>query len=69
MSGIMVLKVHRTNKLLPAGYKLDHDPDVGILRRSEGSVVSYFPIWSLVPTRVLEAAQADLARCGNLWQR
>ena len=69
MSEIAVLKAYRMNKLLPAGYKLDHDPDIGILRRADGSVVAYFPIWSLEAIRVLEEAEADLARGGYVWER
>jgi hypothetical protein len=69
MSEIVVLKAHRTNKLLPAGYKLDHDPEVGILRRADSSVVAFFSIWSLDPIRVLEEAEADLARGGYVWER
>jgi hypothetical protein len=61
MSGLVVLKAHKVNKVLPPGYRVDHDPDVAVLRRPDGSVVSYFPIWSLNPTRLLEAAKLDLA--------
>ncbi len=62
MSEVVVLKVVRTNKVLPPGYELDHDPDVGTLRRSDGSVVAYFPMWSFEPPAALKAAKEDLAR-------
>jgi hypothetical protein len=61
MSGLVVLKAHKVNKVLPPGYRVDHDPDVAILRRPDGSVVSYFPIWSVNPKRLLQAAKLDLA--------
>jgi hypothetical protein len=62
MSGLVVLKAHKVNKVLPPGYRVDHDPDVAVLRRPDGSVVSYFPIWSVNPKRLLQAAKLDLAR-------
>jgi hypothetical protein len=40
---------------------VDHDPDVAVLRRPDGSVVSYFPIWSVNPKRLLQVAKLDLA--------
>jgi hypothetical protein len=61
MSGLVVLKAHKVNKVLPPGYRVDHDPDVAVLRRPDGSVVSYFPIWSTNPTRLLQVAKLDLA--------
>jgi hypothetical protein len=61
MSGLVVLKAHKVNKVLPPGYRVDHDPDVAVLRRPDGSVVSYFPIWSVNPKRLLEVAKLDLA--------
>ena len=61
MSGLVVLKAHKINKVLPSGYLVDHDPDVAVLRRPDGSVVGYFPIWSMNPKRLLEAAKLDLA--------
>jgi hypothetical protein len=69
MSEIGVLKAHKTNKILPPGYKLDHDPDVAILRRADNSVVAYFPIWSFEPTLALGEAEVDLAQEGQLWER
>jgi hypothetical protein len=63
MSGLVVLKAHKVNKVLPPGYRVDHDPDVAVLRRPDGSVVSYFPIWSVNSTRLLQEAKLDLARC------
>jgi hypothetical protein len=64
MSGLVVLKVHKVNKVLPPGYRVDHDPGVAVLRRPDGSVVGYFPIWSMNPKRMLEVAKLDLAnRC------
>jgi hypothetical protein len=63
MSGLVVLKAHKVNKVLPPGYRVDHDPDVAVLRRPDGSVVSYFPIWSMSPKRLLQEAKLDLARC------
>lgn len=61
MSGLVVLKAHKVNKVLPPGYRVDHDPDVAILRRPDGSLVGYFPIWSMNPNRLLQAAKLDLA--------
>jgi hypothetical protein len=61
MSGLVVLKAHKVNKILPPGYRVDHDPDVAVLRRPDGSVVSYFPIWSMNPKRLLQEAKLDLA--------
>ena len=62
MSGLVVLKAHKVNRILPPGYRVDHDPDVAVLRRPDGSVVSYFPIWSMNPKRLLQVAKLDLAR-------
>jgi hypothetical protein len=64
LSVVAVLKAHKTNKVLPLGYGLDHDPDVALLRRADGSVVVYFPMWSFEPLLALEEAEADLARRG-----
>lgn len=61
MSELFVLKAHKVNKVLPPGYRVDHDPDVAVLRRPGGSVVGYFPIWSMDPKRLLQAAKLDLA--------
>jgi hypothetical protein len=61
MSGLVVLKAHKVNKMLPPGYRVDHDPDVAVLRRPDGSVVGYFPIWSMSPERMLRDAERDLA--------
>ena len=61
MSGLVVLKSHKVNKVLSPGYQVDHDPDVAVLRRSDGSVVGYFPIWSMNPKRLLQEAKLDLA--------
>ena len=68
MSEIAVLKAHKTNKILPFGYRMDHDPGIAVLRRADGSVVAYFPVWSFRPTLALEEAQADLATRGLRWQ-
>jgi hypothetical protein len=57
----VVLKAHKVNKILPPGYRVDHDPDVAVLRRPDGSVVSYLPIWSMSPKRLLQEAKLDLA--------
>jgi hypothetical protein len=61
MSGLVVLKAHKVNKVLPPGYRVDHDPDVAVLRRPDGSVVGYFTIWSMDPKRILREAELDLA--------
>jgi len=61
MSGLLVLKAHKVNKMLPLGYRVDHDPDVAVLRRPDGTVVGYFPIWSMNPERILREAELDLA--------
>ena len=62
MSGLAVLKAHKVNKVLPPGYRVDHDPDVAVLRRPDGSVVAYFPIWTMSPERLLREAELDMAR-------
>jgi hypothetical protein len=62
VSEVVVLKVVRTNKVLPAGYKVDHDPGVATLRRPDGSVVAYYPMWSFEPLAALQAAEEELAR-------
>jgi len=61
MSELLVLKAHKVNKVLPPGYQVDHDPDVAVLRRPDGSVVGYFPIWSMNPKRLVREAHLDLA--------
>jgi hypothetical protein len=61
MSGLVVLKAHKVNKMLPPGYRVDHNPDVAILRRPDGTVVAYFPIWSMNPERILRESELDLA--------
>ena len=61
MSGLVVLKAHKVNKVLPPGYWVDHDPDVAVLRRSDCSVVGYFPIWSMNPKRLVQEAKLDMA--------
>jgi hypothetical protein len=61
MSGLVVLKAHKINKVLPPGYLVDHDPDVAVLRRPDGSVVAYSPIWAMSPERLLREAELDLA--------
>ena len=61
MSGVAVLKAHKVNKVLPPGYRVDHDPDVATLRRRDGSVVGYFPIWTMIPERILREAELDRA--------
>jgi hypothetical protein len=67
LSVVTVLKAHKTNKVLPPGYSLDHDPNVAVLRRADGSVVVFFPMWSFEPLLALEEAEADLARRGLRW--
>jgi hypothetical protein len=69
MSEVVILKAYKTNKVLPPGYQMDHDPDVAVLRRADGSVVAYFPMWSFKPMQVLEEAEADLARGGYAWEQ
>ena len=61
MSGVVVLKAHKVNKVLPPGYRVDHDPDVAILRRPDGSVVGYFPIWTMNSERLVREAELDCA--------
>jgi hypothetical protein len=61
MSEVVVLKAHKVNKVLPPGYRVDHDPDVAVLRRSDGSVVAFFPIWTMNPERLLREAELDRA--------
>ncbi len=59
MSEVVVLKAHRVNKVLPPGYRVDHDPDVAVLRRPDGSVVGFFPIWTMSSKRLVRAAELD----------
>jgi hypothetical protein len=59
MSEVVVLKAHRVNKVLPPGYRVDHDPEVAVLRRPDGSVVGFFPIWTMSPKRLVRAAELD----------
>jgi hypothetical protein len=61
MSEVVVLKAHKVNKVLPPGYRVDHDPDVAVLRRPDGSVVAYLPIWTMSPKRLLRIAELDCA--------
>jgi hypothetical protein len=61
MSEVVVLKAHKVNKVLPLGYRVDHDPDVAVLRRPDRSVVGYFPIWTMSSERLLRAAELDRA--------
>ena len=61
MSGLVVLKSHKVNKVLSPGYRVDHNPDVAVLRRPDGSVVAYSPIWTMSPGRMLREAELDLA--------
>jgi hypothetical protein len=61
LSGVAVLKAHKVNKVLPPGYRVDHDPDVAILRRPDGSVVGYFPIWTMSSERLVREAELDRA--------
>ncbi len=60
MSGLVVLQAHKVNKVLPPGYRVDHDPDVAVLRRPDGSVVAYLPIWTMSPERILREVELDL---------
>jgi hypothetical protein len=59
MSEVVVLEAHKVNKVLPPGYRVDHDPHVAVLRRPDGSVVGYFPIWTMSPKRLVRAAELD----------
>jgi len=69
MPEVWVLKAHKANKVLPPGYSVDHNPDVAVLRRADGSVVTYFPMWTFQPMRALDKAEADLARTVHSWRR
>jgi hypothetical protein len=69
MSEVVILKAYKTNKVLPPGYKMDHDPDVAVLRRADGTVVAFFPMWSFDPAMVLDEAEADLAYARLAWDR
>ena len=62
MSEVVVLKAHKVNKVLPSGYRVDHNPDVAVLRRPDRSVVAYFPVWTMNPERILREAELDLAK-------
>jgi hypothetical protein len=68
VSEVVTLKAHRTNKILSSGYRVDNDPGVAVLRRADGSVVPYFPMWSFRPTLECEEAQADLAVGALRWR-
>jgi hypothetical protein len=61
LSGVVVLRAYKANKVLPPGYRVDHDPDIAILRRPDGSVVSYFPIWSMSSEWIVREAERDRA--------
>ncbi len=52
---IVVLKAHKTNKILPPGYS--SDPDAVGLRRADGSVVACYPKWGFQPLLALEEAE------------
>ncbi len=62
MTGVVVLRAYRINKMLPLGYKVDHDPYICTLRRPDGTVVAFYPIWSMDPVEILIEAQADVTR-------
>jgi hypothetical protein len=61
MSGLVILKAHKVNKMLPLGYRVDHNPNVAVLRRPDGSVVCYCPMWSMNSKRILREAELDSA--------
>ena len=65
VSAVTVLKAHKSNKMLPPGYKVDDDPKIAVLRRGDNSVVAFFPIWSFEPALALGEAEIDLAREGQ----
>ena len=62
MTGVVVLRAYRINKMLPLGYKVDHDPHICTLRRPDGTVVAFYPVWSMDPVEILIEAQADVTR-------
>ena len=68
MSGVGILWAHRINKMLPLGYKVDHDPAICTLRRPDGTVVAYYPIWGIEPVEILLEAQADVSQ-EVLWRQ
>lgn len=51
---------------LPPGYRLDRsDPDVWMLRRSEGWVVAYFSAWGVTKEAIEETAWEDYKNGGE----
>jgi hypothetical protein len=59
---VRVLVAYKANKILPAGYRVNHDPDVLSLLRPDGSVAGYFPTRMVNPERIREEAEEDLVR-------
>ncbi len=54
------LEAHRAGKLaLPPGYELEHDPDVLLLRRDDGSVAAVFSARGAIPAEVARTAEKD----------
>jgi hypothetical protein len=60
MAKVVVLKVHRAQKLLPSGYRVNYNPDLLTLQRSDGSIVAYFHTCMVTPMQLLREAEADL---------
>jgi hypothetical protein len=59
---VRVLIAYKANKILPTGYRVDHDPDVLTLLRPDGSAVTYFPTPMANLERIREEAEEDLIR-------
>jgi hypothetical protein len=59
---VRVLVAYNANKILPAGYRVDHDLDVLSLLRPDGSVVAHFPTPMANPEWIREEAEEDLIR-------
>jgi hypothetical protein len=59
---VRVLVAYKANKILPAGYRVDHDPGVLTLLRPDGSAVTRFPTPMANPEWIREEAEEDLIR-------
>jgi hypothetical protein len=55
--------MRETSPWLPPGYRLEQDPDLLVLRRSDGSFVAAFSVRGFTKESVEEAAERDL------WER
>ncbi len=57
---------HQAGKLpLPPGYELEHDADVLLLRRDDGTAVAAFSTRGVAPAEVTRAAEEDYRANGK----